>query len=239
VFLLLEDKVENSETSQEYDSASTDSKYGLAYPNHIITLAKDFAQLWGTAPNNVASLRRNYLDFFNSDGNIALENILVLSEASIKNTSLPPEKKKKKAEGRMKRVLDYDRSLGDVTSEPLVPFDDVNKRELALYELALQKQNTGEIASDIIIYHPYKKPEELVRTEHQKIYHPYWKEVGVLKEWHKSKGTNTITSMFVEFPDEGVKKLTVNFSSEYYTNSPKLANHVWGNYDQTSSVQRG
>jgi|TARA_B100000315_G_scaffold250240_1_gene282707 hypothetical protein len=66
VFLFLEDNVENSETSQEYDSASTDSRYGLAYLNHIIMLAKDFAQLWGTAPNNVAPLRRNYLDFFNS-----------------------------------------------------------------------------------------------------------------------------------------------------------------------------
>ena len=220
MFLLLEDEVENSEFFQKYDLASADSKYGLIHPDHLITVVREFARLWGVSPKSIAELRKNYLDFFNQDGSITLEKFLNVSKESLKNTSLPSEKKKEKADARLNRILDYDRSL----VEP------------SLYDLALQRQNTGEIPSDVIIYHPYKRPAELGGMEHQKIYHPFWKEVGVFKGWQEDKGTNTTIGIFVEFPDAGLKKLMVNFSSEHYSNRSKFANNVWGDYAQTSSV---
>lgn len=240
MFLLLEDETWNSESFEEHGSIHAGNEYELVHPDHLITSSKEFASLWGVSPKNIAAFRRNYLDFFNQDGSITLENILALLGVSIKNTSLPPEKRKEKAEARLNRVLDYDRGLGSLVA--IVPYANTDKKELALYDLALQMKNTGEIPSDAAIYHPYERPEELVRTEHaehQKIYHPYWEEVGVFKGWHKDKETNITIGMFVEFPDAGLKKLTVNFSSKYYSNSPKLANNVWGNYAQASSVQRG
>ena len=94
MFLLLEDEVKNSESFQKYDLASADSKYGLIHPDHLITVVKEFARLWGASPKSIAGLRRNYLDFFNQDGSITLEKFLNVSKESLKNTSLPPEKKK-------------------------------------------------------------------------------------------------------------------------------------------------
>lgn len=234
---MLEDEAGNSESFVGYGSIHAGNEYELAHPDHLITVVREFARLWGSSHKNIASLRRNYLDFFNQDGSITLENILALSEVSIKNASLPPEKRKEKAEARLKRVLDYDRVLGGPVA--IVPYEDTGERELALYDLALKKQNTGEIPSDATIYHPYKRHEELVGTEHaehQKIYHPYWEEVGTFKGWHHDKKTGTIIGMFAEFPDAGLKKLAVNFSPEHYSN--KLASNVWGNYSQASSAQR-
>ena len=237
MFLLFEDEVENSESFQKYDLASTDSKYGLIHPDYLIVSGMELARLWGVSPKNIASLKRIHPDQFNPEGSVTLEDILNASEENIKNTSLPPEKKKEKADARRNRILDYDRSLGGTVA--IAPYEVANEKELTLYDLALQRQNTGEIPSDVTIYHPYKRPVELVGMEHQKIYHPLWKEVGVFKGWHLDKGTNTTMGIFVEFPDAGLKKLMVNFSSENYSNSFKFANNVWGDYAQTSSAQRG
>ena len=185
--------------------------------------------------STVDSLIYRYPQFFTED-NITLESLVSLLITHIEQF------KGYSVEGKVRRLgfylhnIDaYDKSLGEAIMQDTVSTEDTSQltqtskdrfdvQQLSLYELALQRKQSGEppFHEEVLIYHPANREfTNELREIGQKIYYLLVDEVGTLKELKRDERSQELSRIVVDFPKHGIRQLIINSRLKY---DP----HIWG-----------